>query len=126
MLKAATHGVVNVQGCCAYYYAEGLVGFAKDAAAARRWAEAAAAQGNVTGELIMAELAIDTGDSARAAPWLEFAAQHGSPRAQMLLGLTLFSGIRLSVDVVVGVQWLRKAEVAPDFHWTNSRPRCCR
>ncbi len=98
MLKAAKHGVAEAQGACAVAFWYGSEGFPKDSAQALQWAQAAAQQGSEYGELIMAELALEAGDSVSAAPWLQRAAAQGHPRAQMLLGTSHMMGFGRSVD----------------------------
>lgn len=126
MLKAARHGVADAQGCCALYFLEGRAGFRKDGARALQWAQAAAQQGHKMGELVMAELAIDAGDNAGAAPWLERAAAQGSPRAHMLLGLSLVFGFARGVDVAAGLEHLRTARAAPGFQLDESARKALR
>ena len=120
MLKAARHGVADAQGNCALYFLEGRAGFRKDSARALQWAQAAAQQGHRMGQLVMAELAIDAGDNVGAAPWLQRAAAQGSPRAHMLLGLSLVHGIGRGVDVAAGLEHLRTAQAAPGFQLDES------
>ena len=111
MLSAGEGGHAGAQGCLCKYFREGLVGFPKSATEALRWAKLAAAQGNRSGELIMGEIAMDDDDLEGAVPWLERAAAHDSPRAQMLLALAHIYGIGCRVDVARGFALLRKAKL---------------
>jgi hypothetical protein len=64
---------------------------------------------------VLAELAIEAPDDAETAKWLQRAATHDNPRAQMLLGMSCCIGIQREINVASGLAWLQKAKAHPGF-----------
>ena len=76
-------------------------GVQSDMAMANNWYRKAAQQGHLRAEDSLGLLMFQQGDRAGAMPYLERAASRGEPRAQYIVGTSLFNGD------VIGKDWVR-------------------
>src|SRR5262249_32865700 len=93
-------------------YLEG-VGVARDHGAARRWAEAAAAQGNASAQCRLGQIHHNAWgtrrDAVEAARWFSLAAEQSDAEAQMMLGASYHLGLGVAKDQAQAFRWLTQA-----------------
>jgi len=113
--RAAERGSPASQVLLALAYLNGDGGLAKDPAAATRWLEAAALQGNGYAEEKLGDLYAEGLGLARnarlAADWREKAAKRGSVSAQLKLGKMYLEGQGIPRDPVQARYWIERAAI---------------
>jgi AcrR family transcriptional regulator len=82
-----------------------------DAGAAMRWVQAAAAQGDATGQLILGSLYAKgmAPDPRRAAKWYAAAAAQGNAKAMHNLALAYLAGDGVEKNSATAIEWFTKA-----------------
>lgn len=115
ILREAEGGSAASEVLLAQAYLDGDGGLAKDPAAAARWFEAAALQGNGYAEEKLGDLyaqGLGVAHNPRlAADWLEKAANRGIVPAQLKLGKMLLDGQGIARDPAKARYWIERAAI---------------
>lgn len=114
--ERAEAGAARAQFFLGLMYEQGLIGEEADLAAARRWFDAAAAQGHAPAQYKAGAMALagrgGPPDVVRAASLFASAAQAGLKEAQFNYALLLSQGRGVPRDVDAAVRWFERAALA--------------
>ena len=109
LMALADSGDATAQTMLALAYLRGA-GVASDDAAAKRWSEAAAIQGQPVAEYLLGALYLENnGDQSAAVRWFSAAARQGNIKAMHNLAIAYSQGTGIAQDSAQAVTWFVRA-----------------